>query len=71
MSWVVDGGAVEYVDEGESFDGAGVTLVESREVAVATGRVDVLKTEDAELACEVEEPPVLVMSPGDGSSSST
>lgn len=71
MSWFEDAGAGECENEGESLEGAGVTLVESREAAVATGRAELLKTEDAELACEVEDPPVLVMSPGEDSSSST
>lgn len=41
------------------------------EGAVVASRVELLKTEEAELAWDVEEPPVLVMSPGGDSLSST
>lgn len=67
-----DARAFGYEFEGECFEVDGVTLVESRDAgAGAAGRAALLKMDEAELACDVEEPPVLVMSPGGDSFSST
>lgn len=53
-------------EEGESVEVKGVALIDGpADVAVATGTAEPLKTEDAELACELVEPTVLGISPGD------
>lgn len=59
--------------EGESLDASGVTLVVGRreEAAVAASSAELLKTDDAELLCELADPTVLIKSAGDDSLSST
>lgn len=54
-------------EEGESVEVKGVALMDGpADVAVAAGRAEeALKREDAELACELVEPTVLGISPGD------
>lgn len=53
-------------EEGESVEVNGVALMDGpADVAVATGTAEPLKREDAELACELVEPTVLGISPGD------
>ena len=58
--------------DGESFEVTGVTFVErAEEGAVADSRAALLKIEEPELVCEVAEPPVLGISAGGDSLSST
>lgn len=53
-------------EEGESVEVKGVAFMDGPEdVAVAAGSAEPLKTEEAELACELVEPTVLGISPGD------
>lgn len=58
--------ASAWVEEGESVEVKGVAFIEGpADVAVATGNAGALNSEEDELACELAEPPVLGMSPGD------
>jgi hypothetical protein len=58
--------ASAWVEEGESVEVKGVAFIEGpADVAVATGNAEALNSEEDELACELAEPPVLGMSPGD------
>lgn len=58
--------ASAWIEEGESVEVKGVAFMESpADMAVATGNAEALNSEEDELACELAEPPVLGISPGD------